>query len=254
MVESDHEIVLKAEYVRTHGHWGEELASFLELDPRYFAAYLDLTSVPVKKGVLTAKVIQLIHLAVCANATHMYREGTQLRIRETLRAGATQAEVMEVLRLVGTLGIHAMNVGMPILDEVLTERSERMGPEPLTKRQEELKVAFQTSRGFWHEDFDLLLEMDPEMFEAYSAFSGLAWTDGALEPKVKEFIYISFDVAATHLHREGIKQHMHNALRHGATKNELLAVMEIASSLGGHAALAAAPLVKSELAMFSETY
>jgi alkylhydroperoxidase/carboxymuconolactone decarboxylase family protein YurZ len=48
---------------------------------------------------------------------------------------------------------------------------------------------------------------------------------------------------ATHLYEKGLKLHIENALGHGATAQEILEVIEIASALGMHAVIAAAPIL-----------
>ena len=54
-------------------------------------------------------------------------------------------------------------------------------------------------------------------------------------------------VAATHLYVKGLKLHIENAVGYGATPQEILEVMEIASVLGIHAVTSAAPIL-AELA------
>ncbi|GAA3326154.1 carboxymuconolactone decarboxylase family protein [Paeniglutamicibacter sulfureus] len=229
---------LREDFERLHGRWDERLQALLELNPRMFEVHAGLVGVSNRQGVLSEKIGHLVHLAVAAAATHLYGPGTEGHIRGALRAGATEQEIAEVLQLTGTLGIHAHNVGGPILEKVLRETGNLpQTPEPLTEHQHRLKASFEARRGFWHEDFEQLLRLDPDLFEAYCEYSGLPWTEGELEPKVREFIYIAFDVAATHLHRPGIEQHFRNALRHGATAQELLAVLQIASTLGTHGVL-----------------
>ena len=144
---------------------------------------------------------------------------------------------MEVFELTSTLGVHALNIGVPVLVEVLDEEGLRPGRTPLTERQEEYKQEFIDNRGYWHTFWDDMLELDPEIFKAYTDFSSVPWKTGTLEPKVKEFIYTAFDVAATHLYVPGLREHLRNALRYGATPQELLEVMEIASVIGIHGAM-----------------
>jgi alkylhydroperoxidase/carboxymuconolactone decarboxylase family protein YurZ len=178
----------------------------------------------------------------------MYQPGVRQHVRAALDAGATGQEIMEVLELAATLGIHAMNIGVPVLTEVLEEEGLRDSPAPLDARQEEIKAEFTRNRGYWHEFWDEMLELDPELLAAYTEFSSVPWRTGTLEPKVKELVYIAFDTAATHLYVKGLKAHIRNALRHGATAREILEVMEIASVLGIHAVTAAAPVLAAELA------
>lgn len=155
---------------------------------------------------------------------------------------------MEVLECTATLGIHAMNIGVPILVEVLEERGLRTGPAPLGAAQESLKAEFTRTRGYWHSFWDEMLELDPEIFDAYTEFSSVPWRSGTLEPKVREFIYIAFDTAATHLYVKGLKLHIENAIGYGATAEEILEVMEVASVLGVHAVTTAAPILLEEAA------
>jgi alkylhydroperoxidase/carboxymuconolactone decarboxylase family protein YurZ len=69
-----------------------------------------------------------------------------------------------------------------------------------------------------------------------------------LEPKVKELVYIAFDAAATHLYVPGLKLHMRNAVRLGATAEEITEVLEIVSVIGIHAATVGVPILAEELA------
>jgi alkylhydroperoxidase/carboxymuconolactone decarboxylase family protein YurZ len=238
---------IKDEFIKVRGTWSDSWQSVLEIDPEFLAAYLKFSAVPWRKNHLEDKVKELIYIAVDANATHMYLPGVRQHIKAALKLGATPAEIMEVLELCATLGIHAMNIGVPILVEVLREKGLRTGPAPLTEYQVQVKAEFTKTRGYWHAFWDEMLELDPELFAAYTEFSSHPWHHGTLEPKIKEFIYIAFDTAATHLYVKGLKLHIENAIGYGATAQEILEVMEIASVLGIHAVTAAAPILAEEM-------
>lgn len=75
----------------------------------------------------------------------------------------------------------------------------------------------------------------------------MPWRTGVLEPKVKELMYCAFDAAATHLYVPGLKLHMRNALGYGATKEEIMEMLEIVSVIGIHGAQLAAPLLEQAL-------
>jgi alkylhydroperoxidase/carboxymuconolactone decarboxylase family protein YurZ len=141
-------------------------------------------------------------------------------------------------------------IGVPILVQVLEEKGLRTGPGELSEYQEAVKADFTRTRGYWHEFWDEMLELDPELFAAYTEFSSVPWRSGTLSPKVKEFVYIAFDTAATHLYVKGLKLHIENAIGYGATPQEILEIMEIASVLGIHATTTAAPILAEEVARF----
>ena len=240
---------IRDEFIKVRGTWGPVWETMLQLDPEFMRAYLDFSAVPWRKNHLDTKTKEFIYIAVDAAATHLYVPGIRQHIRAALKAGATQQEIMEVLQLTSTLGIHAMNIGVPILVEVLVEKGLRTGAAELTDYQKQLKEEFTKTRGYWHAFWDEMLELDPELFAAYTEFSSVAWRTGTLPPKVKEFIYIAFDTAATHLYVKGLKLHIENAIGYGATPQEILEIMEIASVIGIHAVTTAAPILAEEVAL-----
>ena len=238
---------IKESYIAARGSWGEPWETVLQIDPEFVAAYLDLYLVPWRKNHLSAKFKELCYISINAAATHLHLPGIRSHITKALELGATRHEIIEVLELASTLGIHAMNIGVPLLVEVMVERG-RTGPTPLNDYQEQLKVQFIETRGYWHDFWNEMLELDPEMFEAYTAFSSVPWRSGTLTPAEKELIYISYDIAATHLYAPGTKLHIRNALNHGATPGQILEVMEIASVIGIHAVTTTIPILNEALA------
>ncbi|TWF82059.1 alkylhydroperoxidase/carboxymuconolactone decarboxylase family protein YurZ [Pseudonocardia hierapolitana] len=235
---------IKDEFVKVRGTWGEPWQRMLEIDPQFVRAYLGFSAVPwTGESHLEPKVKEFVYIAADAAATHLYEPGIRQHVAAAFEHGATREEIMEVIELTSTLGIHASNIGVPLLLEVLQEEGLRDGPAPLDERRERLKAEFTANRGYWHEFWDGLLELDPDLFEAYTEFSSVPWRTGTLPPKVKELIYIAFDASATHLYVPGLKLHMQNAVRLGATAGEIMEVLAIVSVIGIHAATTATPIL-----------
>ena len=107
-----------------------------------------------------------------------------------------------------------------------------MADTELDEHKAQLREAFIAARGYWSPLWDGVLDLDPAYFEAYLRFSEIPWKRGGLSPKVKEFIYIAIDAATTHLFVPGIRIHVQNALKYGASVAEILAVIELTSSMG----------------------
>ncbi|MBM84845.1 MAG: gamma-carboxymuconolactone decarboxylase [Rhodospirillaceae bacterium] len=117
----------------------------------------------------------------------------------------------------------------------------------LSEHQKRMKAEFIENRGYWYPFWQQVLELSPEFFEAYCTFSSVPWKTGPLEPKVKEMIYVAMDIATTHLYMPGTRIHMANALRYGATKEELLELLQIVSVLGIHSMTEGLPVLLEEL-------
>jgi len=238
---------LRARYLEQVGAWDESLDGLLELDPEFFAVYTGLAAAPWRDGGhLEPRVKELIMLAVDAAATHLHEPGIRLHIRRALDHGATAAELLEVLQLTSTMGIHSVTVGVPVLLEC-AGGSGRDPATPPTARQEELKRAFAEERGYWNEFWDGVLDLDPEFFATYLEFSAHPWRHGVLEPKVKELVYTAFDASATHMYVPGLTQHIANALGYGATRGEIMEVLELAATIGIHTFAVTMPILADEL-------
>jgi alkylhydroperoxidase/carboxymuconolactone decarboxylase family protein YurZ len=245
-------LVLKEEFKRTRGHWSSIWNDLLSADADFFEAYLKFSSVPWKTGTLEPKVKELIYIAIDASTTHLYEPGLRSHIRNALGHGATREEILEVFQLTTTLGIHAMAVGVPALVDEAKQagKTEELPSGPLDAVRTRLKDNFVASRGYWNALWEQILQLDPALFEAYAELSSIPWKKGSLGPKVKEFIYIAIDAAATHLFEPGIRVHLKNAFAHGATVAEIMEVLELVSVLGIHTCTMGVPILLEELERF----
>ena len=120
--------------------------------------------------------------------------------------------------------------------------------EELSERQKQLKEQFIKERGYWSEGiWEPVLKLDPDFFEAYLNFSAVPWRNGTLPPKIKELIYVAIDASTTHLYEPGLRLHISNALKYGATKEEIMEVFEMVSVLGIHTCTMGVPVLMEEL-------
>lgn len=198
--------------------------------PEFFDRFQAMADVPDRRGALTEAERALIGIAVVGNTANRDWPRLGAQIDRALRAGARPEQVRDVLRLVGIMGIHAMTVGVSALARVLTERGIPQPEEDATRRS--LREEFVRRRGYWHESWDDMLALDPEMFEAYTDFSTVVADFGGLDERLRELVYIAIDCVITHLYVPGIEIHTRNALDAGATPEQVLTAMEIAALTG----------------------
>ncbi len=168
-----------------------------------------------------------------------------------LAFGATADELMEVLELISTIGIHTSNVGVPVLLEVLEEEGLRERPRTARRKararsKESVRrriAATGIPRGQACSNSIRICS------RRMSHFRRCHGAPACSSPKIKEFMYCAFDASSTtHLYVPGLKLHMRNALRYGATAEELMELLEIVSATGIHGAELGAPLLEAALA------
>jgi alkylhydroperoxidase/carboxymuconolactone decarboxylase family protein YurZ len=105
--------------MRAAGQWNDAWDPFYELDPLWTDEFMAAGINVYSSGLMTPKLVELFSIAFDASYTHMYAPGTRRHIRAALKLGATQEEIMEVLKLCAAQGAQACNLGVPILAEEL---------------------------------------------------------------------------------------------------------------------------------------
>ncbi len=104
------------------------------------------------------------------------------------------------------------------------------------------------AKGDWNPMWDQMRALDPEFLEAYLAFRGVPHRNGPLPPKYKELILIAINAATTHLYGPGVRRHVQNALKAGATQAEIMETIQLTTVMGIHACNLAVPILMEELA------
>jgi alkylhydroperoxidase/carboxymuconolactone decarboxylase family protein YurZ len=96
----------------------------------------------------------------------------------------------------------------------------------------------------WNE----MAELDPVWLEKFLDMAMTPVAAGLIEPKTYEFLAIAVDASCTHLYAPGVRRHIRRALELGATKEEILAVLQCVSVLGIHSCALGVPILVEELA------
>ena len=102
--------------------------------------------------------------------------------------------------------------------------------------------------GNWNPDWEPFAKLDPAWTERVIGVAIAPTVTGALDKKTIELIGIALDVACTNMYAPGVRRHIQRALKAGATKEEITAVLQIASLQGLHSICLGAPILFEELA------
>jgi alkylhydroperoxidase/carboxymuconolactone decarboxylase family protein YurZ len=91
-----------------------------------------------------------------------------------------------------------------------------------------------------------LREWDPTWLDQCLEFSDSPWTSNILPRKDVELISIAVNAACTNLSASGTRRHIRGALEAGATRDEILMILKIASLLSIHTCSLGAPILLEE--------
>lgn len=218
---------------------GDAWELVLRRKPSLAAAHVRFARLAGENPALDAGTRALLVVGLEACVTNLGFADVPRAVEEALAAGATPEEILEVLALASIIGMHTGTVGVPALVAALQARGDDPLAVPLDARRQELWDRYIAGRRYW-ESFSGelsvflrgLLALEPDFFEAYMELSLEPWTNGTLPPKLRELVYIALDTVTTHLYRPGLEVHLDTALALGATKEEIMAVYELAAAYG----------------------
>ena len=111
--------------MRQDGKWNPLWDTLSGWDPEWTDQFMAMNATPIRRGIFTPEFVELLSIAIDAAATHMYAPGVRRHIRAALDLGVSRDEILTVLQMVSVLGIHACNLGVPILEEELDARRSR---------------------------------------------------------------------------------------------------------------------------------
>ena len=108
-----------------------------------------------------------------------------------------------------------------------------MSEDNRAQRAEALIARMKAARGYIYPEWEFAARQDPEFVEAYNRLYELGLGEGRHVPaKVREFVAIAL-LAFRGADQAGLVAHMKRAMRLGATKEELLEILETCLVPGG---------------------
>jgi len=236
----------KREGETNSGLWDRAARETLsEWDPAWASVYCRMTDNPWKSGVLSRKFVELVGIAINAACTSLNPEGTRRHIRAALEAGATREEILLVLKCASVMAIHSCSLGAPIL----LEEAKAAGVQHAEKEKPQTPACdAMRAAGQWNTAWDPFLDLAPEWTDAFMASGIGIYKTGVLPAKEIELLSIAFDASFTHMYAPGTRRHIRNALKAGATVEEIMEVLKLCVAQGAQACNLGVPILAEELA------
>lgn len=187
---------------------------------------------------LDARLRALVALACASQPTTLDREGIARHARRALDEGAAPLELGEVVQLASSIGVHGLHEGSRVVVDVLAERGDALAVGPLPDEAQELRERIFADRYWRRLDehlpgfVDAQLRLSIPAFNAFVDFVGVPWRTGTLPALTKELIYVGIDSTPTHRHLPGLRLHVGNCVKLGATRQQIVDVLDVAAAAG----------------------
>ena len=122
----------------------------------------------------------------------------------------------------------------------------RRTDEQAAKRKHYQQLGSPHETGPWDAAAAKLAEWDPAWAAACMKMTTNPWAHGVLPRKFVELVGIALNAACTNLNPDGTRRHIRAALTAGATRDEILTVLKMASVMSIHSCSLGAPILLEE--------
>ena len=121
------ELIKRMESERGFGRlWRKQLA---ERDPEFMELFHNAATHVFRDGALSRKMKEII--CICTDALQFYEPGVRIHVRNALKLGATEEEIIEALEAAILPGIHYLSVLLPAIVEEVDDHKKGIAKEEI---------------------------------------------------------------------------------------------------------------------------
>lgn len=206
---------IRDHFVARRGYWRPWVEVLLKTRPDFVRAYADYAGEATAQGPLSPRMVELIYVALDASATHLHAAGLRTHVDLALKAGATEADLMDVFALLSAQGVECLRAAADIL-------AEEMGVPA---------------------DGDGLAALSPAYARTLRNFEQALATAGGLRPVERAIIRTALFACFTGFQPDGLRRAIRQALDLGAGGAELLQAIQLGAHLSVHGTALGATLL-----------
>jgi len=233
-------------------------AALMELskwDPAWAETCIKVTTAPWTDSILPRKTVELVRVALDAASTTFSHDSTREHIRAALEAGATRDEILLVLKMASAMSIGVASMVVPFLLEEATGAELDAAAEGRAKHLKEAggtpTVDSMKKSRRWNVVLDPVYELAPVWTDQFMSMAAGVYSSGVLPIKDIELLGIALEASYTHMYASGMRRHIRNALRAGATVEEIMTVLKLCMVQGVEACNLRIPILAEQLATHS---
>ncbi len=234
---------------RPAGPWDSALDTLLEWDPQWAELCFKVSTNPWTHSVLPRKFVELVSVSLNAACTNLNSDGTRHHIRAALEAGATREEILFALKCGSILSIHCCSQAAPIVLEEAKAANVQLAPRANTEPTPACDAM--RKMGQWNTAWDPFFALDPVFTDEYMAMGAGLYKSRVMSPKEVELLSIALDASVTHMYAPGTRRHIKNALKAGATMEEIMEVLKLCVVQGVQTFNLGLPILAEELEQHS---
>lgn len=222
---------IKAEFQRERGYWRPWTETLLRERPQFLQTYARYAGHPARTGPLSARLVELIYVALDASSSHLFEPGLRTHMRMAMDAGASRDDVFDVLHLVAAQGLACVLQGVSIL-------AEETGQAPAVESG--TAAACSTEQAWaW------LMQHDPEFARVSRDFLDNGASSQGLSSAERCLIQIALHACFTAFDPVSLREHVREGVALDLSHAQMLQAIQLGAHLSVHGTALGAQVFES---------
>lgn len=234
------QLAIKEYFIAERGYWRPWTETILRINPEFLKRYATYAGYPARTGPMSARMIELIYVALDASSTHLFAAGIRTHIDLAMKAGATPADVLDVLHLVAAQGLEAVYSGVTILAEEAGLPDTCHLP---SEQRARVAAIFPENAAY----VAALAQLDPGYLDVLLGFLEYGDPMEGLMPTERTLIEIALNACFTGRNEESLRRLIRIALDAGVDRAEILQAIQLGAHLAVHGTAMGATLLEEHL-------
>jgi len=218
---------IKDSFIAERGYWRPWTETMLQACPGFVAQYARYAGYPARTGPLSARMVELIYVALDSSSSHLFESGLQTHMKKALEVGVSQADIFDVLHLVAVQGAVSVGQAADILAELAGMDDAAAIDEALQARIDSIGASHALSLA-------AVARMDPGYAEVLLDFIENGRPGTGLSPAERSLVQVALHACFTAFNPEATRQMLSVALSQGVAPAELLQAIQLGSHLAVH--------------------
>ncbi|GAC1577537.1 MAG: hypothetical protein NVS3B5_09670 [Sphingomicrobium sp.] len=182
----------------------------------------------------------LIKVGIAAAVTSLNRAEIDSAIESAFAAGASSAQIQEIVTLVSGLGVHSLMAACTSIARIGADYGWD-GEAELDEEQANLWDCYVGDDVYWTNFrakipgfLEALIRLSPNQFEAFFTYCKLPWAGRSVPARTKELVALACDATQAHRFGPGFLLHLENAISIGVGRLAIGAALDLARAAPAH--------------------
>lgn len=218
---------IRERFIEARGYWRPWCETLLQGNPDFVEHYARYAAHPARTGPLSLRMVELVYVALDASSSHLYEAGLRTHMTRALEAGASEADLFDVLHLVTVQGVSRVAQAAEVLARAAPADASLTLNEDTRHRLESTRQRHGLS-------LEALAMLDPAYTKVLLDWLEGGFTGSGLTSGEQLLVQLALQACFTAFDAEAVRHLVSQGLAQGLTIPQMLQVIQMGAHLAVH--------------------